>query len=88
MPDDAKISATNKRSLVVEGFTNSVLDPNEPMLGPIENGGIIIANTAPGCWGPMITPRLRAVGMKSQSLFMSIVQNPVTGLSSVSEMSR
>ena len=59
MPDDAKISAANKRSLVVEGFTNSVLDPNEPMLGPIENGGIIIANTAPGCWGPMITPRLR-----------------------------
>ena len=29
------------------------------MLGPIENGGTIIANTAPGCWGPMITPRLR-----------------------------
>jgi len=29
------------------------------MLGPIENGGTIIANTAPGCWGPMITPSLR-----------------------------
>lgn len=29
------------------------------MLGPVENGGTIIANTAPGCWGPMITPRLR-----------------------------
>ncbi|MCB4769119.1 acetamidase/formamidase family protein [Ancylobacter sp. Lp-2] len=48
-----------QRSLVVQGFTNSVLDPNEPMLGPLENGGTIIANTAPGCWGPMITPRLR-----------------------------
>ncbi len=48
-----------KRSIVVDGFTNSVLDPKEPMLGPLQNGGTIIANTAPGCWGPMITPRLR-----------------------------
>ncbi|NLG70384.1 MAG: acetamidase/formamidase family protein [Firmicutes bacterium] len=29
------------------------------MLGPVQDGGTIIANTAPGCWGPMITPRLR-----------------------------
>ncbi len=48
-----------RRSIVVDGFTNSVLDPKEPMLGPLQNGGTIIANTAPGCWGPMITPRLR-----------------------------
>ncbi|GLU29936.1 MULTISPECIES: acetamidase/formamidase family protein [Brucella/Ochrobactrum group] len=48
-----------KRSIVVDGFTNSVLDPHEPMLGPLQSGGTIIANTAPGCWGPMITPRLR-----------------------------
>lgn len=48
-----------KRSIVVDGFTNSVLDPKQPMLGPLQNGGTIIANTAPGCWGPMITPRLR-----------------------------
>nr|MCU0817483.1 acetamidase/formamidase family protein [Cypionkella sp.] len=34
-------------------------DPAAPMLGPVENGGTIIANTAPGCWGPMITPSLR-----------------------------
>ena len=70
MPDDAKISAVNKRSLVVEGFTNSVLDPNEPMLGPIENGGIIIANTAPGCWGPMITPRLRGGHEVTQPVYV------------------
>ncbi|MAP35381.1 MAG: acetamidase [Halomonas sp.] len=48
-----------RRSIVVQEFTNSVLDPNAPMLGPVESGGTIIANTAPGCWGPMITPRLR-----------------------------
>lgn len=29
------------------------------MLGPVADGGIIIANTAPGCWGPMITPAIR-----------------------------
>lgn len=52
-------STAARRSVVVEGFTNSVLDPSAPMLGPVENGGTVIANTAPGCWGPMITPRLR-----------------------------
>jgi formamidase len=57
MPDSS--TPTSRRSVVVSEFTNSVLDPQAPMLGPIENGGTIIANTAPGCWGPMITPRLR-----------------------------
>ncbi|MFP1643346.1 acetamidase/formamidase family protein [Pontitalea aquivivens] len=57
MPDGTTTAA--RRSVVVSEFTNSVLDPAAPMLGPVENGGTIIANTAPGCWGPMITPRLR-----------------------------
>ncbi|HDZ74670.1 MAG TPA: acetamidase/formamidase family protein [Aurantimonas coralicida] len=59
MLDITNPTKTAQRSVVVQGFTNSVLDPNQPMLGPVENGGTIIANTAPGCWGPMITPRLR-----------------------------
>lgn len=29
------------------------------MLGPVKDGGTIIANTAPGCWGPMLTPTIR-----------------------------
>jgi formamidase len=29
------------------------------MLGPVRDGGHIVANTAPGCWGPMITPAIR-----------------------------
>ena len=70
MPDDLKTLGANKRSLVVEGFTNSVLDPNEQMLGPIENGGTIIANTAPGCWGPMITPRLRGGHEVTQPVYV------------------
>lgn len=56
---DGNVTGTARRSVVVQGFTNSVLDPAAPMLGPVENGGTIIANTAPGCWGPMITPALR-----------------------------
>lgn len=57
MPDGSTLSP--RRSVVASEFTNSVLDPAAPMLGPVENGGTIIANTAPGCWGPMITPSLR-----------------------------
>ncbi len=57
MPDGS--NTPSRRSIVVSEFTNSVLDPDAPMLGPVENGGTIIANTAPGCWGPMITPSLR-----------------------------
>jgi acetamidase/formamidase len=29
------------------------------MLGPVADGGHIVANTTPGCWGPMITPSIR-----------------------------
>lgn len=43
----------------VNEFTNGILDPSGQMLGPVENGGYIVANTAPGCWGPMITPAIR-----------------------------
>ncbi|WP_210879790.1 acetamidase/formamidase family protein [Roseovarius autotrophicus] len=57
MPDGSIMAP--RRSVVVSEFTNSLLDPTAPMLGPVENGGTIISNTAPGCWGPMITPRLR-----------------------------
>ena len=35
------------------------MDPNKPFLGPVSDGTIIEANTAPGCWGPMITPKLK-----------------------------
>ncbi|KAF0284808.1 acetamidase [Spiribacter sp. SSL99] len=54
-----KVKASGHRSVVVNEYTNSVIDPEARMLGPVEDGGTIIANTAPGCWGPMITPSLR-----------------------------
>lgn len=46
-------------TLFVNEFTDGVLNPHIPMLGPLKDGGTIIANTAPGCWGPMITPAIR-----------------------------
>lgn len=47
-----------QETVYVTEFTNGLLDPNEPMLGPVKDGGHIVANTTPGCWGPMITPAL------------------------------
>ena len=46
-------------TVFVDQFCDGVLDPNKPMLGPVRDGGHIIANTSPGCWGPMITPEIR-----------------------------
>lgn len=46
-------------TIFVNTFTDGVLDPSKAMLGPVEDGGYIVANTAPGCWGPMITPELK-----------------------------
>ena len=43
-------------TVYVNTFTDGVLDPSKPMLGPVKDGGFIVANTTPECWGPMITP--------------------------------
>jgi len=48
-----------RRTVMVSELTDGILDPAKPMLGPVTSGGTIIGNTAPGCWGPMITPRIR-----------------------------
>jgi acetamidase/formamidase len=46
-------------TVFVDQFINGILDPAKPMLGPVRDGGHIVANTAPGCWGPMLTPEIR-----------------------------
>ena len=46
-------------TVFVETFTNGLLGPDVEMLGPVEDGGHIVVNTTPGCWGPMITPAIR-----------------------------
>ena len=52
-------AAAGAETVFVNEFTNGLLDPALPMLGPVRDGGHIVANTAPGCWGPMITPAIR-----------------------------
>ncbi|MEJ2711105.1 MAG: acetamidase/formamidase family protein [Anaerolineales bacterium] len=53
------VEESGHQTVFVDQFTNGILDPERPMLGPVRDGGHIVANTAPGCWGPMITPELR-----------------------------
>jgi formamidase len=43
----------------VNQLTNGVLNPAEPFLGPLKDGGTIIANVAPGGWGAMTSPAVR-----------------------------
>jgi len=52
-------NGSGHETVFVDQFVNGILDPNKPMLGPVRDGGHIVANTAPGCWGPMITPEIR-----------------------------
>jgi len=46
-------------TVFVNQYTNGILDPAVQMLGPVKPGGRIVAHTAPGCWGPMLTPELK-----------------------------
>ena len=52
-------TAAPHRTIFVDTFTDGLLGPDVPMLGPVADGGHIVVNTAPGCWGPMITPAIR-----------------------------
>jgi len=48
------------KRIKVDTFTDGgLIGPSQTMLGPVENGGIIEVCTAPGCWGPMITPKFK-----------------------------
>ena len=44
------------KEITVKSFTKGLVGPSLTMLGPVSDGGTITAHTAPGCWGPMITP--------------------------------
>jgi hypothetical protein len=45
-----------QETIHVTTFTGGLVGPSIPMMGPLAAGGTLIAETAPGCWGPMITP--------------------------------
>jgi formamidase len=46
-------------TVFVDRFCDGIIGPGSEMLGPVRDGGHIVANTAPGCWGPMITPSIK-----------------------------
>ena len=48
-----------RRTVIVDTFTDGVLGPDVQQLGPVADGGHIVWNSTPGCWGPMITPAIR-----------------------------
>ncbi|PAV30828.1 acetamidase [Virgibacillus profundi] len=50
---------TAKQTVYVNEFTDGILDPTKEMKNRVKDGGFIVANTTPGCWGPMITPALK-----------------------------
>jgi acetamidase/formamidase len=48
----------SQETVFVNTFSNGVIGPDSKMLGPVKDGGFIVANTSPGCWGPMLTPAI------------------------------
>lgn len=60
----------SQETVFVSTFTNGVLDPAKPMLGPLRDGGFVVANTAPGCWGPMLTPAIRGGHEVTQPVYV------------------
>lgn len=48
----------SQETVVVSTFSNGTIGPESEMLGPVKDGGYIVANTSPGCWGPMLTPKI------------------------------
>ncbi len=53
------IAMNFKNSYTVEKYTDIVGGSSE-MCGKVHDGDVLIAETPPGCWGPMITPHLRS----------------------------
>jgi acetamidase/formamidase len=57
--DQPVATAQARRTVFVEEYTDGLLGPDVAMLGPVRDGGHIVWNSTPGCWGPMITPSIR-----------------------------
>jgi formamidase len=52
-------TAHAQQTVFVDSFTDGLLGPGVEMLGPVRDGGHVVWNSTPGCWGPMITPAIR-----------------------------
>jgi acetamidase/formamidase len=53
------ITGEVRQTVFVDTFTNGLLGPDTPTAGTVADGGHIVWNSTPGCWGPMITPSIR-----------------------------
>src|SRR3954468_23988043 len=51
--------ATAAETVYVDRFCDGIIGPSAEVVGTVRDGGHIVANTAPGCWGPMITPAIK-----------------------------
>ena len=57
--DVDRTTSSAAETVFVNRFCDGIIGPGSEMLGPVRDGGHIVANTAPGCWGPMITPAIK-----------------------------
>jgi acetamidase/formamidase len=58
--DEARAVTSDVRQTVfVDSYTDGLLGPDVPTAGTVADGGHIVWNSTPGCWGPMITPAIR-----------------------------
>ncbi|MFQ5856141.1 MAG: acetamidase/formamidase family protein [Anaerolineae bacterium] len=48
-----------EKEMRVATYTD-IIGPSNRVLGTIEDGGTLIVGSVPGCWGPMITPRMKS----------------------------
>lgn len=55
--DTTTLSAAE--TVFVNRFCDGIIGPSAEVVGTVRDGGHIVANTAPGCWGPMITPAIK-----------------------------
>lgn len=47
------------QEIEVAKYTGGLVGPDVEWEGPVADGGTIVATTAPGCYGPMITPKFQ-----------------------------
>lgn len=57
--DEAPLATDVRRTVFVDTYTDGLLGPDAPRAGTVADGGHIVWNSTPGCWGPMITPSIR-----------------------------
>ena len=58
-PVPAEQAGVAAETVFVDRFCDGIIGPSAEVAGTVRDCGHIVANTAPGCWGPMITPAIK-----------------------------